>query len=117
MDYRDLRRRGITARSSERRSDPIAREIALCFEWSIRVPQDRIVVEVQNGWVTLTGVVDWRYQKLAAETCLGGIAGIRGITNLIRVRPHAEDADVRQKMIDLACTWQHGVGPAPVRMR
>ena len=107
MDYRDLRRRGIVARSSECPDDPIAREVALCLEWSIQVPSDRIVVEVQNGWVTLTGAVDWRYQKLAAETSLGGIAGLRGITNLIRVRPHPEDADVRQKMIDLACTWQH----------
>ncbi len=86
----------------------IARAVMERFEWSVQVPEDRIDVKVLNGRVTLIGWVDWRYQRLAAEAVLHDIAGIRGITNLVRVRPQPYDADVREKVVDLAWIWQHG---------
>lgn len=94
-------------RSCERSDGEIVRKVTRRLEWSLQVPQDGIEVTAQNGWVTLTGAVDWRYQKLAAESAAREIDGVCGVTNLIRIRPSHDDADVREKMMDLACTWQH----------
>lgn len=88
--------------------DGIARTAARRLEWSVQVPEDMVEVQVQNRWVTLTGVVDWRYQKLAAESLVHEIRGVRGITNVIKIRPRPYDADVREQVIDLSWTWQHG---------
>lgn len=98
----------VPAHAPEHPDAAIARRATQRFEWSVQVPEDRIEARVQNGWVTLTGAVDWRYQRLAAEALVREICGVRGIDNRIRVRPRLYDADVREKMIDLAWTWQHG---------
>jgi osmotically-inducible protein OsmY len=97
---------------SERPDDEIALRARQRFEWSVQIPEDRIAARVQDGWVTLTGAVDWRYQRLAAASFVRAIHGVCGITNLITVRPQLHDADVREKAIDLAWTWQHGDGRA-----
>lgn len=96
------------ARPAGQCDDEISRQAVRCLQWSLRVPADSIEVTVENRWVTLRGTVDWRYQRAAAESAVRELGGVCGVTNLIRVRPHADDEDVREKMIDLACTWQCG---------
>jgi osmotically-inducible protein OsmY len=44
-------------------------------------------VTVSKGWVTLRGEVRWRYQKRAAERTVRRLPGVRGVTNLITIRP------------------------------
>lgn len=88
--------------------DELAGRAVRCLQWSLRVPEGGVDVYVRDGWITLTGSVEWRYERLGAEAAVGGLSGVRGLTNLIRLRPHADNADVRQKMIDLAWTWQRG---------
>lgn len=88
--------------------DELAGRAVRCLQWSLRVPEGGVDVRVNDGWVTLTGSVEWRYQRLGAEAAVRSLSGVRGLTNLIRLRPHGDDADVRQKMIDLAWTWQRG---------
>ncbi len=73
----------------------IAESVVRAMEWSTNVPDDRIRVHVDNGWVSLEGEVDRLYDKEAVEEVLGNISGIRGITNKIRVRP----APAIEKMI------------------
>jgi osmotically-inducible protein OsmY len=51
------------------------------------MPDVRPAVSVQDGWLTLSGVVDWPFQKQASEESIRQIAGIRGITNEIRIEP------------------------------
>jgi len=53
---------------------------------------------VTDGWVRLEGTVDWQYQKSAAETAVRYLIGVRGITNLIELKPHASTADVKDKI-------------------
>lgn len=54
--------------------------------WDIRIPGDLIKVEVQKGWVRLTGEVDWHYQRDAAEQDIRRLRGIAGLSNLISIR-------------------------------
>lgn len=59
------------------------------------VPQGKIKIIVDQAWVRLEGKVDWQYQKAAAETALRYLIGLRGITNLVEVKPHVSAVDVR----------------------
>lgn len=65
------------------------------------VPEDKIKIVVNDGWVRLEGKVDWQYQKTAAEGAIRYLIGVRGVTNLIEVKPRTSAADVKN-MIEAA---------------
>jgi osmotically-inducible protein OsmY len=62
------------------------------------VPDDRIKVMVQDGWVTLNGEVDWWYQKEAAGDAVRNLMGVRAVTNSITVKPAVKPVDVKVKI-------------------
>ena len=75
---------------SDRRGDTeIAQAAGHMLQWHVFVPPDHIRVAVANGWVTLGGSVEWRYQKEAAEDAVRYLTGVRGVSNLISVEPTA----------------------------
>jgi osmotically-inducible protein OsmY len=51
--------------------------------WDLAVPRDRLNVDVENGWVTVSGKVDLPYQRDCAESDARGVSGVIGVTNLI----------------------------------
>jgi len=62
------------------------------------VPKDKIKLAVEKGWVTLTGEVDWNYQKTSAEYVIHRLIGVTGITNDIKIKPHVQAYEVREKI-------------------
>ena len=92
--------RGAFTLDINRKSDDaeIARRAVNSLEWDISVPTDKVKVEVEKGLLTLTGEVDWQYQRLSAESAVRKLSGVTGITNLIKVKPHASAYEVRQKI-------------------
>jgi osmotically-inducible protein OsmY len=76
----------------------IAKRIVDLFRWDVMVPNDKIGVKVEKGWVTLTGTVDRHYQSEAARTAVNRIHGVHGISNLIALRKMPASADVRQRI-------------------
>lgn len=78
--------------------DEIARRVLEVLRWNTTVPDDRVKVTVQNGWVTLTGSVEWNYQRESASRALQGLAGVRGVANTIRIAPKASPADLRNRI-------------------
>ena len=73
-----------------RRSDEeIARSATEILNWNFWVPRDSVKVMVQNGWITLSGDVDWWYQKVYAEDAVRHMIGISGVTNRITIKPPA----------------------------
>ena len=53
--------------------------------WDLAVPRDRLNVDVENGWVTVSGMVDLPYQRSCAEFDAKSVPGVVGVTNLIRL--------------------------------
>jgi osmotically-inducible protein OsmY len=87
----------------------IARAIAHVLEWNVQVPEGRVHAEVENGWVTLDGEVEYDYQRREVERMVRQIRGVTGVLNHITVNPpvtparvHAaiEDAFKREAEID-----------------
>ena len=75
--------------ASDEKTDPdIAAAVTRALEWDAFVPIENLDVTVSKGWVTLKGEVEWEFQRRAAERAVRRLSGIRGVTNLITVRPH-----------------------------
>lgn len=64
------------------------------INWSSQVPAGAISVTVRNGMVTLEGDLAWGFQKHAAEFAVQHLAGVKGIENLIEVKPEASSEDL-----------------------
>lgn len=80
--------------------DQIAARALSIISWDVLVPKDAIQVSVQKGWITLSGSVEWNFQKLAAEDAVRRLSGVTGVTNNITVRPHIDAQNVKRRIED-----------------
>lgn len=90
-----VRLRGIDARP-----DPdIARDVVAMIR-TIRLPLswEKIKVTVKDGWVTLEGELEWNYQRESVEAAVRWVTGLKGITNLIKVRPAIVPSEIKHKI-------------------
>jgi osmotically-inducible protein OsmY len=73
----------------QRPDEAIAEAAASALQWNVWLTHmiDRIEVVVENGWVTLSGDVDWQYQKDAAGDTVRNLIGVRGLSNDIAIEP------------------------------
>lgn len=83
---------------AERSDTDIAKAAVDALKWNVLVPSDRVKVKVDNGWVRLTGEVNWDYQRRAAERAVRDLPGVKGITNLIAVVPGVAPEQVKKKI-------------------
>ena len=83
----------------EQTDTEIARAAANALDWNASVPRGRVTLIVSHGWITLEGTVQFHYERVAAEYAVRGITGVKGVTNLITVKPpHASPEDIQQRI-------------------
>jgi osmotically-inducible protein OsmY len=85
--------------SLKRSDEDIAGAVANVLEWNVLVPHDHVKVQVQDGLVTLSGEVDWGYQKFAAEEAVRNLMGVVWFSNQITVMPTVKPQDVKDKIV------------------
>lgn len=78
--------------------DEIARRVLDVLRWSTTLPADAVKVKVQGGWLTLTGAVEWNFQREAAARAVRDMSGVKGVTNNIIITPKATPADLRDRI-------------------
>jgi len=78
----------------QRDDEQIAAAAVDRLAWNVSVPKDAVTVKVENGWVTLTGEVDWNYQKQATEADLRRLFGVTGVSNQIAIKPKVDASNV-----------------------
>jgi len=78
----------------QRTDADIARAAANVLSWNSMIPSERITIMVEHGAVTLTGTVDWYYQRMEAEHAVAGLFGVTGVANGILVRPQTSQVDL-----------------------
>lgn len=88
--------------SYKRDDQDIARSVLNQFKWSVQVPSDVVKVNVEKGWVDLTGEVEWDYQRVAAENAIRGLSGVVGVTNNITIKSKAVQPDIIKQKIEEA---------------
>lgn len=84
----------------DRTDADVAEAAANAFRWNVSVPADEVRLDVVSGWVTLSGTVDWDYQRRAILDCLRSLRGVKGITDTIVVAPRVVAEDVKHQIED-----------------
>jgi len=69
------------------------------MNWDTSVPKDSVKAKVENGWITLTGEVDWHYQQEAAAHDVRGLWGVVGVLNQISIRSKPNAAKIKEDII------------------
>jgi osmotically-inducible protein OsmY len=78
--------------------DEIAARAVNLLRWSAVVPEGRVMVKVQDGWVSLSGLVDWQFQRTAAEAEVRRLSGVTGVVNGITLKPRVQPADIKGRI-------------------
>jgi len=81
-------------REHARDDSDIAHAAVAALKLNSLVPADTVQVKVEDGWVTLTGDVDWAYQSAIAEQAVSPLAGVRGLFNEITIRPRVKSTHI-----------------------
>ena len=86
--------------TSERSDADIAAAAVRALEWDAFVPIEKLDVTVSKGWVTLRGEVEWRYQRDDAYDVVRRLSGVKGVNNLIVVKPRVTPTDLQKQLED-----------------
>ena len=78
----------------ERTDSEIAQAAAHALRWHSLVPEDKVKVEVEDGWIRLSGETDWAYQRASAEQSVRPLVGVRGVTNDISIKARANASEI-----------------------
>ena len=85
--------------STSERTDPeLAAAVLNALKWDAAIPPDNVEVTVSKGWVTLKGEVEFAFQKRDAERAVQHLTGVKGVSNLILVKPRVSPTDLKQKI-------------------
>jgi len=84
--------------SAERTDADLAKAALNALKWEAAISTDKLDVTVSHGWVTLKGEVDYRFQKREAERAVERLSGVKGVINLIVVKPRVSPSDLKQNI-------------------
>ena len=99
----------------KRGDDEIAAAIVDRLAWDVSVPRDAVQVIVKEGWVTLTGKVDWNYERKAAEQDVRRLHGVVGISNQVSIKPQVNTSLIGDNIMHaLHRSWFFDPNPVTV---
>jgi osmotically-inducible protein OsmY len=81
--------------------EEVAEEVVKAFQSSMSVPDEKVKVKVENGWVTIDGTVNWDYQRRASKSAIVNLKGVKGVTNSIKIKSEVKD-EIEKKEIEKA---------------
>jgi osmotically-inducible protein OsmY len=85
--------------SVDERPDPeVARDAVAAIKSQLPISSEKIKVIVKNGWITLEGQVEWQYQRSTAEHAVRRIKGVKGVSNMIQLKPQAQPSEIKHKI-------------------
>ena len=81
-----------------RNDTAVAEAAANALAWNVVLPTGAIKATVSNGFVTLTGKADWQYQRVAAEKAIRNLFGVKGVIDLVELKPRVNVGDIKSKI-------------------
>ena len=83
---------------SKRDDADIARTAKNVLDWVSIIPLESVKVLVEDGWITLSGELDWQYQRVAAKSAVRYLMGVKGVSNQILIRPQVSPRVVKSEI-------------------
>ena len=89
----------VRLRNVDEKPDPeIAREAVAAIKSQLPYSWENIKVIVKDGWVHLEGEEEWQFQRDTAEKAVCRLRGIKGVSNLIKLKPRAQPSEIKRKI-------------------
>ncbi|QCX38565.1 BON domain-containing protein [Aureibaculum algae] len=76
----------------------IAAAAVKALKWNITVPEKKIEVKVEDGWVYLTGEVVWDFEKNSAKNAVKNIPGVKYVVNNITLKNNIDAINIKEKI-------------------
>ena len=76
----------------------IAKAVINAMAWDTSVPEDNVSVKVEDGWVYLSGELNWFYQKDAAKKAVENLLGVKGVVNSIHIKQAVEPTQIKERI-------------------
>lgn len=76
----------------------IAKAVVNALAWDTSVPEEKVSVKVEDGWVYLSGELKWFYQKEAAKKAVENLLGVKGVINSIQIKQAVEPTEIKEKI-------------------
>jgi osmotically-inducible protein OsmY len=86
--------------SWQKDDNEIATEILNAYKWNWEIPNDKVKVKVEDGWVTLEGQLEWNFQRETAQNLVNIQSGVKGVTNNISIKSETHDAIEKKDIED-----------------
>ena len=83
---------------SERPDPEIARDAVAALHNELPYSSQNMKVVVNNGWITLEGSAEWNYQRTRAEDAVRRVRGIKGVINVITLKPRVTPSEIKSKI-------------------
>ncbi len=80
---------------SKRTDADIARAAENILEWSTFLPNNSVKLIVEDGWISLSGAVDWQYQREASVDSIRHLMGVTGVINDITIKSRVNSSVVK----------------------
>jgi osmotically-inducible protein OsmY len=85
--------------SHEVTDSEIGEAVRNALRWHSAVNEDLINIKVENGVVYLDGIVDWDYERKAAENSVENLQGIKGVINNVKIKEQeVEPSEIKKKI-------------------
>lgn len=94
----------------ERGDGQIAEAVLDRLAWDVVVPSNSVQVTVDQGWVTLSGIVERHFQRQAAEENVRRLQGVIGVSNQIAIKQQVNTANISN---DISCALHRSWFPDP----
>jgi len=87
-------------KSDEKTDTDLAAAAVRAIEWDALIPVDKLDITVSKGWVTVEGEVEWQYQHQDIERVIRRLQGVKGISNLVTIKPKPTPAELKRRIED-----------------
>ncbi|MHB1146439.1 MAG: BON domain-containing protein [Lutibacter sp.] len=76
----------------------MAKAVVNALAWDTSVPEDKVAIKVEDGWVYLSGELKWFYQKDAAKKAVENLLGVKGVVNSIQIKQALEPFQIKDRI-------------------
>ncbi|NRT10821.1 BON domain-containing protein [Flavobacterium sp. 14A] len=84
--------------TSAKSDTEIATAAVNALKCDISVPENKVQLQVDNGWVYLNGEVEWDFEKNAAKKAIENLTGVRYVMNNIVLKNTVNPIDIKEKI-------------------
>jgi osmotically-inducible protein OsmY len=90
---------------AKKTDNDIATEVVNALKWNWQVPNEKVHVKVEHGWITLEGELQWDFQREAAKNAVKNLLGVTGVYNNIKIKSEHDTVEKQEIENAISRNW------------